>query len=412
MARILLTALGSYGDLHPYLALGVELRRRGHQVTLATSAGYAAKVRTEELDFIAVRPDISLADSAMLSYVMDARRGTERVVRFLGSLIRESYQDTLAAVKQADLMVTHPITFGAVLAAQKVGVPWVSSVLAPFSFFSAYDPPIPAAAPWMVKLRALGPVAMRWTRALAKHYSFSWIRPVQELRQELGLNTGSHPLFEGQHAPRLVLALFSKCMAERQRDWPPQTVVTGFPFYEERQGISPELEHFLGDGAAPLVFSLGSSAVGAAGDFHTVSLQAARRLGMRALFLTGPHAHGLPPDAMAVEYAPHSEVFPRAAAIVHHGGIGTTAQAMRGGRPMLVVPFAHDQFDNGARVKKLGIAEVLYRSSYNARSAERLLRRLVEDSRYAQAAAATAGLVRAENGVKEAADAIDAVLEA
>lgn len=123
MARILLTTLGSYGDLHPYMALGIELRRRGHRVTLATSAGYAAKVRSEELEFVAVRPDISLADSAMLSYVMDARRGPERLVRFLASIVRESYQDTLAGVKRADLVVTHPITFGAVLAAQKVGVP-------------------------------------------------------------------------------------------------------------------------------------------------------------------------------------------------------------------------------------------------------------------------------------------------
>jgi rhamnosyltransferase subunit B len=394
------------------MALGVELRRRGHRVALATSAGYAKKVRSEELEFVAIRPDISLADGAMLSYVMDARRGTERVVRFLGSVIRESYQDTLAAVKRADLVVTHPITFGAVLAAQKVGVPWISSVLAPFSFFSVYDPPVPAAAPWIVKLRELGPAAMGWTIALAKHYSLRWIRPVLELRKELGLDAGGHPLFEGQHAPRLVLALFAKCVAQRQPDWPPQTVVTGFPFYDERQNIAPAVQQFLGDGAAPLVFSLGSSAVGAAGDFHTVSLQAARRLGMRALFLTGPHVHGLPAGAMAVEYAPHSEVFPHAAAIVHHGGIGTTAQAMRSGRPMLVVPFAHDQFDNGARVTKLGMAEVLYRSSYNARSAERLLRRLLEDSRYAEAGAATAALIRAENGVKEAADAIDAALEA
>jgi UDP:flavonoid glycosyltransferase YjiC (YdhE family) len=109
---------------------------------------------------------------------------------------------------------------------------------------------------------------------------------------------------------------------------------------------------------------------------------------------------------MAVEYAPHSELFPRAAAIVHHGGIGTTAQAMRSGRPMLVTPFAWDQFDNGKCVRRLGMAEMLNHKRYNARRAERLLRRLVEDPRYAQAGAAVAAQVRAENGVKVAADAI------
>lgn len=217
MARILLATLGSYGDLHPYIALGIELRRRGHQVTLATSAGYAGKVRAEDLDFAAVRPDISLADGAMLSYVMDARRGPERVARFLASVVRESYQDTLAAVQRADLVVTHPITYGAVLAAQKAGVPWVSSVLAPFSFFSAYDPPVAGGVPWMAKLGALGPRAMQWIVAIAKRHTLSWIRPVMELRKELGLEAGGHPLFEGQHSPRLVLALFAHVWRGRSR---------------------------------------------------------------------------------------------------------------------------------------------------------------------------------------------------
>ena len=135
-------------------------------------------------------PIFRSTDGAMLLYVMDAWRGSERVVRFLASVVRESYQDTLAAVKRADVVVTHPITFGSVLAAQKVGVPWISSVLAPFSFFSAYDPPGTAVAPWMVKLRALGPGAMRWTIAMAKLHSLPWIQPVLDLRKELGLGGG------------------------------------------------------------------------------------------------------------------------------------------------------------------------------------------------------------------------------
>lgn len=350
----------------------------------------------------------------MLEYVMDARRGPERVVRFVAAEIRHSYRDMLAVVRLADLVVTHPITFGAVLAARKLDVPWISSVLAPFSFLSAYDPPVPGFLPWMAKLRVLGPGPMRWMIGMTKRYSRSWIRPLLELRKELGLEQGGHPLFEGQHAPRRVLALFAKCLAHPQPDWPPQTVVTGFPFYDrncEAQSLRPELQQFLADGPPPLVFSLGSAAVGAAGDFYTVSLEAARRLGMRALFLTGPHPQGLPKDAMALEYVPHSELFPRAAAVVHHGGIGTTAQAMRGGRPMLVVPFAHDQFDNAARVRRLGIAEVLYRSRYTAPAAEHLLRRLLENPSYAHAGARISAEVTAENGAASAADAIEAVLE-
>jgi len=111
-----------------------------------------------------------------------------------------------------------------------------------------------------------------------------------------------------------------------------------------------------------------------------------------------------------VRYSPHSLVFPRAAAIVHQGGIGTTAQALRSGRPMLVVPFAFDQFDNAERARRLGTAEVLYRSRYNARRAERLLRRLLEDSSYSHAAASIGEKVRAETGCIAAADAIETLI--
>jgi len=134
LARVLFTTFGSYGDIHPYMAIGIELQRRGHAVTIATSPSYAAKITSEGLAFHAVRPDVSLHDNALLAYVMDARRGSERVLRYISSGVRESYEDTLPAVRQADLIVTHPITFGAVLAAEKLGVPWISSVLAPISF--------------------------------------------------------------------------------------------------------------------------------------------------------------------------------------------------------------------------------------------------------------------------------------
>lgn len=380
-------------------------------MTIGSSAGYAAKVRSEGLEFAAVRPDISLMDTALLTQFMDRRRGTERVVRALAAVVRESYYDSLNAVKQADLVVTHPITFGSLIAAQKVGVPFVSTVLAPLSLPSIYDPPVTAPAPWLHKLK-FGPRAARQTLKFARRYTWPWVRPLVELRKELGLDPGEHPLFEGQHSPRLVLALFSKALIQPQPDWPPQTVVTGFPFYDrhhEHQSMAAALERFLADGAAPVVFSLGTSAVAAAGDFYTESLKAVHRLGIRAVFLTGQHPQGLPDDAMAIEYAPHSELFPRAAAVVHHGGIGTTAQAMRSGRPMLVVPFSHDQFDNGERVKRLGIAEVLYRSRYRAKSAEGALRRLVEASRYAQAGVSVAAQLQAEDGVTAAANAIERI---
>ncbi len=236
-----------------------------------------------------------------------------------------------------------------------------------------------------------------------------WIPEVFALRKELGLPRGANPLFA--HSPRLSLALFSKWLADRPPDWPPQTVVTGFPFYDRGEAAPPELDPFLAAGPPPVVFTLGSSAVRAAGNFFHESLAAAQRLGVRAVLVAGSDPQGLPPrlpeNVLAIPYAPHAEVMPRGAVTVHQGGIGTTAQALRAGKPELIVPFGHDQFDNANRVKRLGAGEILTRQRYTAVNVERALRRLLTERSYAEAAARLGERVRAERGSEAAADAIE-----
>jgi UDP:flavonoid glycosyltransferase YjiC (YdhE family) len=245
---------------------------------------------------------------------------------------------------------------------------------------------------------------------LARRHTLPWVQDVLHLRRELGLPSGGHPLFDGCHSPQLVLALFSPHLAATQPDWPRNTVVTGFPIYDSGD-LPPHLLAYLSEGAAPVVFTLGSSAVAAAGDFYVESLAAVQRLGCRAVFLTGSHPQGLPdrlpPNVLAVDYAPHGPLFARAAAIVHQGGIGTTAQAMRSGHPQLFTPFGHDQFDNADRVRRLGAAAVVHRANYRARRVAAALQRLLQQPRYAQATAELGEKVRAENGAVAAADAIE-----
>jgi rhamnosyltransferase subunit B len=414
VANVLLTTLGSYGDLYPYLAIGASLKRLGHAVTVATSETFRVKAESRGLAFAPVRPDVSLDNREMMEYLFHQRHGTERVLREITSRTRETYEDTLPAVHEADLVVTHPITFAAVLATQKMQKPWISSVLAPISLMSAFDPPVPAPFPALVRLRALGPRVMGAVWSLGKRASLRWVKPVLDLRRELGLPSTGHPLFEGANSPDLVLAMFSRHFAEPQPDWPPQTLTTGFPFYNSGSiELAPELQAFFDRGPAPLVFTLGSSAVSAAGRFYADSLQAAMRLNARALFLTGSHTQGLPdrlPDSVLTwQYAPHETVFAKAAAIVHQGGIGTTAQALASGHPSLVVPFAHDQFDNAERVRRLNAGLALPRSKYNARSAESVLSRLLSSREHADAAKQVGLKLRSENGA-DAAAAIDAFL--
>ena len=357
------------------------------------------------LRFRPVRPDLDLVDREKMGDVFDARRGSEWVLRAVSGLVRETYQDTLVAARGVDLIVGHPIAYTAPLVAEKLGIPWVSTDLAPITFFSAYDPPVFAPAPWLAHLR-IGPRVMRWLYRSARRQTLDWVRPVLELRRELGLGDGPHPVFEGAHSPLLSLALFSRCLAEPQPDWPPKTVITGFPLYRsprEQRGLDRKLERFLAEGAPPVVFTLGSSAVAVAGNFYRESLRAIERMKARAVFLIGPFPESLPAnlprDVIAVEYASHSEIFPRAAAIVHQGGIGTTAPGrLAVGRPALIVPLAHDQFDNAARVGRLGAGVVLYRSRYNARRAAQALRRILGDPSYAWQAAAVKEQIGAENG--------------
>ena len=330
------------------------------------------------------------------------------------SHVRASYEDTLPAASRADLMVTHLIAFGAAALAQKLRMPWISAVLAPSSFLSADDPSVPAPAPWLVKLRAFGPGPLRFLYKLVRAETLRWVEELVRFRSEIGLQVSEHPLWEGGHSPRLILALFSRYFSRPVPDWPPQTVVTGFPFYDQIEALPQDLRRFLEDGAAPVVFTLGSSAVGAAGSFYVESLEAVRNLGVRAVLLTGPQPGNLlaslPAGVIAVPYAPHAQVFQCAAAIVHQGGIGTTAQTMRSGKPMLVVPFAHDQFDNAERVRRLGAAQVLSRSRYTAARAQRAIGKLVATPSYAQAAGALGERIRSENGAAAAADAIETYL--
>jgi UDP:flavonoid glycosyltransferase YjiC (YdhE family) len=186
--------------------------------------------------------------------------------------------------------------------------------------------------------------------------------------------------------------------------------------------MPPALASFLDRGEPPLVFTLGSSAVFTAGDFYTHAAAAARALGRRAVLLTGiegrnplatvPEAHAAGPDdaVVRVEYAPHSELMPRACAVVHQGGVGTTAQALRSGRPMLVVPFSHDQPDNARRCARRGVARVLSRGALGTASLTRELAALLADHAAARTAAEVGARVRAEEGAGGAAEVIESVL--
>jgi rhamnosyltransferase subunit B len=415
--RVVLNTFGSFGDIHPYMAIAMELQRRGHVPVIATMEIYREKIEGAGLEFVPVRPDIPQPkeqDPELIRKIMEPKTGP----RFLMDgvvfpAVRDSYADLLQAVEGADLLLTHSAAPAGPLVGQKTGMPWISTVLAPFSFISAYDPPVPPFWQWTRRLSVLGPEVMGFLLNLSK--SLYKAKPVTEFRDELGLPDRGNPMFEGQHSPACVLALFSEVFAQRQPDWPRQTEITGFCFYDgHHEAVVPtELIRFLDSGAPPIVFTLGSSAVWVARDFFGESIEAAKHVGRRAVLLIGDERNlprTLPQGVIAVDYVPYQSLLPRACAVVHHGGVGTTSQALLAGVPTLIVPFAFDQSDNAEHAFRIGTSRVLYRKNYQAAKVANELEELLRHPYYSQRALEVSQKLKRENGPSRAVDLIEEVM--
>lgn len=413
--RIVLTCWGSHGDLFPYIGLALALKARGHRPIVATLAIYKETVEREGLEFAAVGPAVDPQDTDLIARVMDPAKGSEVIVReLLMSQIEHTYEELTRAAAGADLLVSHPITYAGPIVAERERLPWLSTVLAPMLFFSRHDPSVLPPMPRVNDLPLIGEWLAARIIPFMRRATRSWAEPVYRLRARLGLPRGADAIFEGQFSPHGTLALHSRLLAEPQPDWPPHVTTTGSVFYNEPDPLTRELDEFLAAGEPPVVFTLGTSAVGAAGRFYHESVAAARMLGVRAVLLTGGFAQNkpddLPPGVLLVDRAPHQLLFPRASAIVHQVGAGTTAQALRSGQPMLLVPHGHDQFDNARRVRKLGVARTVFPREYKAASVARDLGALLREPSYRERAAVTAAIVREERGATAAAEVIERLL--
>ena len=420
MSRVLLATFGSLGDLYPYIAVGQALRERGVEVRVAAPADYQGLVEAEGLEFVALPPSIAeLGDpEEMAKRLFRPLRGTEAMFReVVFPRIRESHAALSSSAVDADLLVSHPLTYAVQMVAQQQRKPWLSTVLAPVGIISRYDPPV---LPGIDLLRfgaRIGPRMVDVLLRLMRGVLGRWERPLHAFRKEIGLpEMRALWMMEGQFSPLGTLALFDPALASPQPDWPPHVTVCGTALYD---GATPdpllmgELQRFLDRGDRPIVFALGSSAVHLARDFWPQAVAASRALGRRALLLTGkPLDFALPEGMQAFDYLPYSRVFPHAAAIVHQVGIGTLSQALRSGRPQLLVPVSFDQPDNAHRAAKLGVGRVLPFRKATAANLTRELRLLLDDPRASAQASDVALRLRGVEGAADAADRILTVLAA
>ena len=417
--KIVLATYGSYGDLYPFLAVARQLRASGHEVTIASWPNYRKDVEREGIVFHGLFPERGLQ-------ALDADGKRRMTGLSFGSLaflrqtifpyLEENYLSLLDLCWQGcDLIVTHTGVFAAPIAAEKLEIPWVSVYLQPLALSARVDPPLLPSIQAREETGMIGPETRARIFEEIKQGSLAFMQPVEELREKAGLaRSGRNPLFEAA-SPFGNMAWFSRALASECPDWPANTVITGFPTYEGpavNTNSDPGLDSFLAEGAPEFVFTLGDSARLDRGNFFEESVAIARELKARSVIVTGAADHAAldrSPDIYVAGYVRYAEIFSRANVVIHHGGMGTIGIALRYGKPMVLVPFAHDQPDNAHRVARQGTARVVQRAMYRREIMVPLLKAMREDGEMRRNAERLSAIVNAEDGVSNACRFIDLI---
>ncbi len=386
--RVLVVPVGSAGDVHPFVRIALELQARGHDVTVVTNAYFAPLIERVGLDLEAIGTVEQFDAITANPNLWHRVHGLGVVAAGVAFGIAPLYRLIEREAGRGDLVVVaHALAFGARVAHEVLDVPLVTAHLAPTSIWSQYESPVMARG--LGAINALPRPLKRALLAISDRLADRVLAPpVNRFRRELGLSPVRQIVSRWWHSPQRVVGLFPDWFAAPQRDWPPQVTLTGFPLYDERgaTAVPPDLDAFLNEACAaddpPIVFAPGSGNQQARA-FFAAACEACRRLGRRGVLLTRYTGHlpaPLPPGVMHADYAPFSAVLPRAAALVHHGGIGTAAQALAAGRPQLVMPMTFDQPDNAARLQRLGVGRWLPPYRFRGAAVARELRALLEST--------------------------------
>lgn len=408
--HVVLVTIGSAGDLFPFMRMALALREAGHRISFLGPVQHEPFVRAAGLPFHGLPADQAVLDHPDLWH---PTRGFGVVWEATRPAMAEvpAFMRTLSAGERCAMLV-HPLALpeAALVRAARPGLRIAAAFLAPSNLPTVHDPLL--LGPWRVPRWVPHGARKRLWRSLAARFVDPIALPgVNAARVEAGLAPVEALIDTIFSIADLSIALFPDWFAPTQPDWPQPLARCGFPLYDPnpRAALSPELQHFLGQGGRPLVFTPGTGNRQARAYFEHAA-NAARLLGERAIFLT-PHRDQLPPElpchVLWQDYVPLRALLPHVAVLVHHGGIGTTAEALHAGAAQLVVPLAHDQFDNGARVVALGVGRSLPATHLTARRLVRQLGALLDDAGLAGRCRAVAARFGGDPGVGEVVAAME-----
>jgi len=360
MPHALLIPIGSSGDVHPFVGIGIALQSRGHRVTVVTNEYFEPLIRRAGLAFGQLGTKQQYLEVTQNPDLWHPLRGFSTVMESFAEGAREMYDAVVSRLTPDTIVVASSLALSARVAQDKLGFPLVTIHLSPAILRSVRDTPkLPGMPmpPWLPHFMKRGMYALADVAVIDRVAG----PPVNKLRAELGLPPAKGIMNTWWHSPQRTLGLWPDWFAAPQPEWPPQLKLTGFPLYDERGAVDvpAAVAAFLDAGSPPIVFTPGS-AMRHGRAFFEAAADACVRLNRRGILLTR-FAEQLPPALPAgvthFDFVPFTQVLPRAAALVCHGGVGTISQGFSAGVPLLVMPLSHDQFDNANRVQRLGAGD-------------------------------------------------------
>ena len=357
--RICIMTLGTRGDVQPYVALGKELIKRGHTAVICTGGSFKRFVEENGVEFQGTASDLMAIAAtpegkAILEHPV---KNIRLALRYSKNVINPAYRKTLDdfynAAKNADMIVYHPKALGAVDMALHLGIPCVSMPPVPIIF------PVSEFANLAVTCKNLGPVLNKLTYKVNEKAESSQIKEINDFREKtLGLEkrkAGIYSYTDGTNRIPIIYPI-SPSLFPEVKSWDKQVFLPGFLYLETNEDLSNELLRFLKDGEKPIVVSFSSMPLSAPERFMTKLMQTLERTNERAVILTGNSGitGSSRKNCFFVQSAPHARLFPYAKGVVHHGGVGTMAAALKAGVPQQIIPFSVDQPFWADRLYKLG----------------------------------------------------------
>ncbi len=416
--RIIMTPFGSGGDVYPYVRVGLALQRRGHDVSMIINPYFEPLLDRAGLPSVPIGTADDYHEAIANPDMWHDRRGFHVLGDAVARWGREAFdliQARAEAGADAPVLVAPGLAFSARVAHEALGLPLVTMHLQPSCLISAHEAPV--LHPRLRSINRWPSPFRRLALALGGRLTDRALAPAaNKLRAELGLPPVRRIVTDWWHSPQRVIGLFPDWYAQAQPDWPRQTVLTGFPLYDAADAapLDPTLDDWLSAceaaGRRPAVFVAGTGNRQAS-RFFQAGADACRRLDRPGLLLTGfpdQLPDPLPDGVRHADYAPLSQVLPRAAAIAHHGGIGTAAEALRAGCPQLVAPMTFDQPDNAVRLERLGVARTLWPGTVDSRRTARALDALLGSDDTVRACRAVAGRFDGADPVTQTCELIEA----